>query len=120
MVIDWTQLSVSDPRFDLSWALLLVGSYEGPAWRERILREYERLSGAGVEQLEYFDVLACARRLFDVTTSLSLGAESLGMRPGAVERMRQQMDAFARVYELLLERTGIRVAEVERMLAEFS
>ncbi len=29
VVIDWTQIDVSDPRFDLAWTLLLVSSYEG-------------------------------------------------------------------------------------------
>jgi len=31
--------------------------------------------------------------------------------------MRQQMGALKKVYDLLLERTGIRVAEVEELLA---
>ena len=45
-VIDWTQIQVSDPRFDLAWTLILVGAAEGWAWRDRILAEYERRAGA--------------------------------------------------------------------------
>ena len=116
VVIDWTQVEISDPRFDLAWTLLLVGSYESVEWRAFILREYERLAGAQVEQLEYFDVAACFKRLASVYFSLSLGPEKLGMRPDAVAMMRQQMGAHKRVYDLLLERTGIRIAEVERLL----
>jgi hypothetical protein len=60
---------------------------------------------------------ACVKRLLSVVVSLSDGAEKLGMRPGAEAAMREQMGALHRVYDLLLERTGIRVAEVERLFA---
>ena len=115
VVIDWTQVEISDSRFDLAWTLL-VGSHESAEWREIILREYERLAGARVEQLDYFDVAACTKRLASVYFSLSLGPEKLGMRPDAVTMMKQQMGAHKKVYDLLLERTGIRIAEVERLL----
>ena len=120
VVVDWTQVEISDPRFDLAWTLLLMGSNESVEWREFILREYERLAGAQVEQLEYFDVAACTKRLASVYFSLSLGPEKLGMRPDAVAMMKQHMEAHQKVYDLLLERTGIRIAEVERLLASFS
>lgn len=120
VVIDWTQLDISDSRFDLAWTLLLLSSYRGQEWRERILREYERLAGAPVEQIEYFDVAACFKRLGSVAVSLSYGPEKLGMRPEAQARMRQDMGAFKRVYDLLLERTDIRVGQVERLLASLS
>ncbi len=116
-VVDWTQVGVSDARFDLAWTLLLVGTHESPNWRQAIQAEYERLAGAPVEQLAFFDVFACAKRLLSVVLSLSEGPEKLGMRPGAVTQMREQMGAIGRVYELLLERTGIAVPEVEELLA---
>ena len=116
IVIDWTQVDISDPRFDLAWTLLLVGIYEGAGWRDVILKEYERLAGAQVEQTEYFDVFACAKRLFDVLVSLSEGPEKLGMRPEAAAQMRKQMGATRKVYDLLLERTGITLPEVEKLL----
>lgn len=116
VVIDWPGLNVTDARFDLGWTLLLTYAYLGKGWLERILREYERLAGGKIERVEFFEVFACVRRLFDVTVSLSEGAEKLGMRPGAVENMRQQMDAFARVYELLVNLTGIRIEEIDRMV----
>lgn len=117
VVIDWTQIGVSDARFDLAWTLLLVCSYEGMEWHERILEQYERLAGIEVAQIEVFDVIACLKRLGSVVVSLSFGPEKMGMRPGAQARMRQDVEAYQRVYDLLLERTGIRVAEVEEMLA---
>jgi len=120
VVLDWTQVGVSDARFDLAWTLLLVGAYEGTAWRERVLREYERLAGNPVEQLGYFDVAACLKRLLSVVVSLSDGAEELGMRPGAEAVMKAQIGALHVVYDLLLERTGIWVAEVERLFVALS
>ena len=98
----------------------MVSTHGSVEWRNRILQEYERLAGAKVEQIEWFEVLACVWRLRTVTVSLSEGAEKLGMRPDAVGMMKQQMGAIQQVYALLLERTGVRAAEVERLLAAFA
>jgi aminoglycoside phosphotransferase (APT) family kinase protein len=120
VVIDWAGLQVSDARFDLAWTLLLVSTRGSVAWRDAILQEYERLVGATVEQLEWFETLARLRRLRVLTVALSAGAEQLGLRPDAGTRMQQQMGAMHQVYALLVERTGMRVAEVERLFAAFS
>ena len=117
-VIDWTQIQVSDPRFDLAWTLMLVGAAEGWEWRARILAEYERLVGAPVQELDWFEVAACGKRLFSVIVSLAAGPEALGMRPEAVVLMRQQFGALRNVYQLFVARTRLRLREVERLLAE--
>jgi hypothetical protein len=116
VVIDWTGFQVSDFRFDLSWTLLLTRAHANVEWRDQILAGYERLRGAVVENIEIFEVFACTRRLFNLTISLSLGPERMGMRLGAVELMRQQALASQRVYELMQQRTGIRIPRVERVL----
>ncbi|HEY0323206.1 MAG TPA: phosphotransferase family protein [Pyrinomonadaceae bacterium] len=117
VVIDWSSLTVSDSRFDLAWSLLLVLSHSGVEMRDRLLQEYERVAGAVVEQLEFFEVFACARRLFSTAVSLSGGAERLGLRPSAARMMKYNRVKFERVYNLLRQRTGIRIAETERMLS---
>jgi Ser/Thr protein kinase RdoA (MazF antagonist) len=117
-VIDWTQIQVSDPRFDLAWTLMLVGAAEGWAWRDRIVAEYERLVAVPMQGLEWFEVAACGKRLFSVVESLAAGPEALGMRPEAVELMRKQLGALSNVYQLLVARTGLRLRDVERLLAE--
>ncbi len=119
-VIDWTQIQASDPRFDLAWTLVLVGSYESWAWRDRILAEYERLWGAKIPELEWFEVAACGRRLFSVIVSLAAGPEALGMRPEAVGLMRKSFGSLRKVHELLADRTGLRLKDTERLLAESS
>lgn len=119
-VVDWTQVGVSDSRFDLAWTLLLVSTYEDAMWHGRILHEYERLAGAKVEQLAFFEVFACLKRLYSVAASLRYGPETLGMRPGAQTMMVQQLAATARVYDLLLDRTGLELPEIEELLAQSS
>lgn len=116
MVIDWTQIQVSDSRFDLSWTLLLVGAYAGQNVRELILAGYQRIAGAAVDQLAFFDVASCVKRLGTMMISLSEGANSMGMRPDAVAMMRRDFPAFRRVYDLMVDRSGIRISAVERLL----
>lgn len=117
MVIDWTGFAVSDPRFDLAWTLLLMGSYDGPQRRDRVLEVYEQ-AGGPVESLEIFEVAACLRRLGSIVVSVKAGAEQLGMRPGAEETMSQQRGPLAYVYGLLQARTDLSVPSVETLLEE--
>ena len=116
VVIDWTSVEVSDLRFDLAWTLMLADAYEGPAARAAMLREYERWAEAPVEEIACFEVCACARRLFDIASSLTEGAESRGMRREALAGMRQARP-LQRVYAMLRERSGLRLARIEELLA---
>ena len=70
--------------------------------------------------MAFFEVRACLRRLADITVSLRGSASELGINPDALTLIKQQMPAHERVYELLLERTGIPIAEIEQMFAEIS
>ena len=115
-VIDWTQIQVSDPRFDLGWTLLLAGVYSGKDARGFILAEYERLSGENIENMAFFDVANAIKRLGSVMISISVGAEKMGMRPDAIAAMRREFPALGRVYNLMVERTGIEMPEIERFL----
>jgi aminoglycoside phosphotransferase (APT) family kinase protein len=62
-VIDWTNLNISDARFDIAWTSLLTYAYAGSLLRESILQEYERQSGERIENLPFFETAACVRRL---------------------------------------------------------
>jgi aminoglycoside phosphotransferase (APT) family kinase protein len=117
VVIDWTQIQVSDARFDLGWTLLLTGVYAGEPLRDRFLAEYQRIAGAPVEQLEFFEVAACVKRLGTMMISLAAGADQMGMRPETAAIMRRDFPAFRRVYALMAARTGLCLPEIEALLA---
>jgi aminoglycoside phosphotransferase (APT) family kinase protein len=116
VVIDWTGLQVSDLRFDLAWTLMLITAYEGGYWRTPFIESYERAAGESFPNMEFFDVAACTRRLFSIAGSISAGAEKLGMRPGAEETMRKQIEPARAVNKLLLKRTGIHLPSLENWL----
>lgn len=117
VVIDWTGFRVSDARFDLAWTLMLIDAYLGADCRARMLREYEQQHGEKVAALAGFEVCACAGRLFGAFVSLLQGAEKMGMRSEAVEAMQKAREPYQRVYVRLLDLTGIRIPEVEQLLA---
>jgi aminoglycoside phosphotransferase (APT) family kinase protein len=116
-VIDWGNIQVSDFRFDLAWSLLLTSTYGDPSARDRLLTGYERATDEKVEQIEFFDAAASFRRLGSILLSLSAGSENMGMRPGAEKMMLAQPEHIRSVYVLLVERTGIRIPEAEKLLA---
>jgi aminoglycoside phosphotransferase (APT) family kinase protein len=115
-VIDWGGAMVADYRIDLAWTLLLMGGHGWAGARALILDEYERAAGRSVEQIEYFDVVACVRRLVGILAALNVGAAELGMRPGA-EAMMKNAAHIEYMYALLRERTGIAIVQVERLLS---
>lgn len=120
VVIDWGAAGLGDFRFDLAWALLLAYAHASPALRDQILAEYTRNAPYAVEHIAYFEVMACLRRLFDIAVSIQEGAAARGMRPEAVELMKQDAGPIASVHELLVDRTGIAIPLIENTLAEWS
>ena len=109
VVIDWTNFAVTDPRFDLAWTLVLAYAYSGQTLRDQIFSGYQHHAGKQVEQIEAFEAIVCARRLLDLTISLTQGAQRMGMNAQAVEAMRANMEAHRRVHRLLIERTGLQI-----------
>jgi len=105
-VIDWTNFDIMDYRMDLAWSLLLISTYGHPEARDYILGIYEDIAGNEVKDIEYFEALAAARRLFSIYMSLKMGPEKLGMRPEAAEMMKQG-DHIKSVIKVLRDRTGI-------------
>jgi len=113
VVIDWTNATVGDHRFDLAWTLLLMESNFDAETSQAVLSTYESVSGHKVEDFDFFEVGAAARRLFDITVSLRHGASAMGMLPGAAAEMvknRSTLDVPLRFIERM---TGIRLAELD-------
>jgi len=118
VVIDWAHFAVSDYRFDLAWTLVLTHAHGWTGMRDLILQGYERHHGKSVEQIEVFEAVACARRLFDLTISLTFGPEHLGMTNQAVDSIRLSMNAHKRVHRLFVERTGLQVKVFDELFGE--
>ena len=67
--------------------------------------------------MDFFDAFACGRRLLSVVGSIKAGAGALGMRPGAEEVMRQQVEPLRRVAARLQTVTGLNLVDIESLLA---
>ena len=115
-VIDWTGIDVLDYRFDLAWTLMLLCTTGAAEMGNAMIKEYERLVGYRVENMEFFEVLACCRRLFDISVSLSSGAMVLGMKPEAEVQMRKKSNHIRLVYEQLQTKTGCTLPEIEKLI----
>ena len=115
VVIDWTQVGAGDPRFDLAWTMLLVGTYEGCLWRDAIATRYQDAAGS-VESLEFFAAAVSRKRLYAITVSLLAGPETLGMRKGAAVAMADQLEPLGSVYAVFQDRTGLSIREVDELL----
>ena len=114
-VIDWMNFDITDYRIDVAWSLLLASTNGNPEARDYLLGTYEDIAGNKVEDIEFFEALAAARRLFSIYISLSLGPEKLGMRPEAVEMMKQG-DHINSVIKVLCDRTGITFMGFDELL----
>ncbi|HXF61736.1 MAG TPA: phosphotransferase family protein [Caldilineaceae bacterium] len=117
-VIDWTQFELTDPRYDLAWTLLLIGTQANWTAAAAVRQGYEALNGP-VEDLVFFEAAASAKRLFAVLVSLMQGAETLGMRPGAEQIMAGQLGPIAHVYQHWLALTSVPLAAAEERLAAY-
>ncbi|MHA1965131.1 MAG: phosphotransferase family protein [Candidatus Thorarchaeota archaeon] len=119
-VIDWGAAGIADFRSDLAWTLLLHYAFSTRENRDATLKSYESILGQDVEQIEYFEVLATLRRLFDVTSSFDKGADELGMRPEAVDMMRESIGHIVRVKDRLEDLTEITIPEIEQFIQKLS
>ena len=55
-------------------------------------------------------------RLHHMVVSLTSSPEQVGMRAGAADAMREQVAAYRWVADLLADRTGLVIPEVEALL----
>ncbi len=115
LVIDWTAFDVSDPRMDLAWTLVLTHAHGRPGLRDQIYNGYQRHAGEMVEQIAAFEAIACARRLLDLTVSLTQDAQQLGMNAQAAEAMHASMEAHRRVHRLFIEHTGLQIKAFDNL-----
>ena len=118
IVIDWGAAEVSDSRVDTAWSLLLYFAYGTIERRNDLLARYETALGRKVNHIEYFEVIACLRRLHDVYFSLKQGAHEYGLRPEAVEMMKSTIYHVINVRDRLNDLTGIVLPDIDKMIDE--
>lgn len=118
-VIDWTASEISDFRFDLAWTLINSGAQTAPTVYALLRKAYERQTGQVVEHLEFFEVAACLRRLFDILDSVQ-GGGTLAMKPEAATALKRQVPYIQRIYSLLRQRTDLTLPAVEFLLASLA
>ena len=116
VVLDWTQAEPGDYRADLAWTMLLMSTYDLPSFREIILEGYEEAAGVKVRDIEYFEALAAFRRLLSITFSFVAGVDGFGLRPEALEMMKQSKRHLTEVYHRITDVTGILFPEFEGIL----
>jgi hypothetical protein len=101
---------------DLGWTMLLYTTFGGDMFRDPILAEYTEHSGRMVKDIEYFEVMATARRIIDFVTTMEGDVSSLGLKPEVVEMMKESKDHYQRVHDVLTARTGIRLEKFSEAL----
>lgn len=116
-VIDWGSARICDSRYDLGWTLLLYGTFGGAMFKAPLIEKYKELGGA-IESLKFFEVLGISRRIIDLV-SVMYGEGSAGLKPDVLNLMREQREHFLKVHDLLEELTGIRLAELDKILENF-
>ncbi len=77
-VIDWTNGQLGDPRYDLSWACLLLRIYLSESKSLTFLYKYQEELPVATGELEIFEALACLRwLLLDRTFGLPKRSDTL-------------------------------------------
>ena len=115
-VIDWAACTIGDFREDLGWSLVLTYAYTNKEISNKILELYEKEKGSEVKNIEYFEVLAILRRFLDVINIFKFGAKDVGMRAEAAEQIKETVFHMRRIYELLEEKTGIKIPELKKFI----
>ncbi len=66
--------------------------------------------------MSFFEVAAGLKRLYSFYISVMIGAEKLGMRPGAEKVMLQQAPALLSVYRMMFAHTQLSIPELDNLL----
>ncbi|WNS44744.1 aminoglycoside phosphotransferase family protein [Paenibacillus sp. MMS20-IR301] len=62
-VIDWTNVQLGDPRYDIAWSIILIRIYISGRYADGYQRRFLEQSGYTPAELELFEALACLRWL---------------------------------------------------------
>lgn len=107
VVLDWSFADIGDFRLDLAWSALLVGVTAGESYRDVFIQRYQAVSGLGVENFSYFEVLKLGARLI----TIALWLEESVVIP--VSKITKQ--AIRREYRVHVLNVYNRVKEITRL-----
>lgn len=111
-VIDWTAATLGDPRIDMAWTQLLSRLHFGHGLHDVVLDKYQKIIGMNLDNMDYFTIDACLRRLSDILISLQAGAESLGMRASTADEMKMGIGLLRDIHDTVRRITGITIDEI--------
>lgn len=111
VVIDWTQATVGDPRLDLAWTQMLIGTYSTAEREAHFTAEYVKFGGCA-DDMTYFDGFNCLKRLLAAARVMEFGGESLGMRADAAEQIKESSAATLKVVDRLEVLAGLDLSNV--------
>jgi aminoglycoside phosphotransferase (APT) family kinase protein len=119
VVLDWSGVEWGDPRHDVAWTWCLMATQRSREIADQFVELYEQQSGTALEHFDFFQNMMLGRRVGSIVLSVTAGTESMGMHPDAVASMRQGAASLRRAYDLLVGFSGIRLALVEQLLADW-
>jgi aminoglycoside phosphotransferase (APT) family kinase protein len=112
-VIDWTAATLGDPRIDVAWSQLLARLHLDKKISETILEGYQKAASMSLDDMDYFTIDACLRRLSDILISLSKGADSLGMREDTTTEMKAGLGLLEVMHGMVKEITDLSIDEIK-------
>ncbi len=115
VVLDWSFADIGDYRLDLAWSALLVGVTAGESYRDVLIQRYQVVSGLGVDNFSYFEVLKLGARL--ITIALWLEESVVIPVPKITKQaIRSEYKAHVlNVYRRVKEITGLPIPLFERL-----
>jgi aminoglycoside phosphotransferase (APT) family kinase protein len=115
-VIDWSFCGVGDPRFDVAYPVIILQTEGAPGLARAIREGYEAASGAPLQDFDYFEAFQLARRLGVMVMAMAGEVAKLGLRPELGDHLRQHVGDVHGVYEHVVQRTGIDLPGVKKLL----
>ncbi|NHJ33214.1 MAG: aminoglycoside phosphotransferase family protein, partial [Asgard group archaeon] len=115
-VIDWPSAHVGDFRFDLGWSLVLYRVYTNQENRDAVFQMYQQISGKEINNIDFFEVAAIARRLSDVLITFKSESRSNELNPQIRQNIKDTIFHVENLNSYLEELTNLRIKEIDELI----
>jgi|GEM_PF-4848941 len=119
-VIDWSCAALDDPRVDVAQAMVLAITNGSPGFAEQVRLGYEALAGGPLPHLDFFVLVALARRVTTMAVTMVRGSAALGLRPGLEGQLRQEAPRMLQALGLLEQMSGVPLPRVRSAMEQAS